>query len=319
MGETKYAVGVDLGGTTIKFGIVSEKGKIVAKNCLDTLADQGPEKVIKQIKKGIKELLKESKYNIEGVGIGSPGMVILKKGTVENPPNLPGWGKIPLGSRLEKDLSIPVFVENDANAAAVGEMIFGAGKKLDNFIMITLGTGVGGGLIINKKVYRGETGAAGEIGHMSINRDGKQCNCGNRGCIEAYAGINYLSAIVEEQLEDHKDSLIYKWNREEDKKLEPKLIHDAAEAGDPFALEIIHELALNLGAGMSSIINLLDIGTVIMGGGVAGFGDRLFADIRESLSQRVLKSIAPRVKVKEAKLKNEAGILGASSLVFHKM
>lgn len=316
MSQTKYAIGVDLGGTTVKLGIVSDKGKIVKKTALDTCAQQGPDKVVKQIKKGIKELLKGNKREIEGIGVGAPGLVILKKGTVEDPPNLPGWGRVQLGSRLEKEFNWPVFVENDANAAAVGEMIFGAGKKLDNFIMVTLGTGVGGGLILNKKVYRGETGAAGEIGHVSINRDGRDCNCGNKGCIEAYAGNNYLVKIVNEQLEENKDSLLYKWTHEESRVLEPKLIHEAAEEGDKLAIEVIAELACNLGSGLASIINLLDVSTVIIGGGVAGFGDRLFEAVQAKIQQRVLKPIAPRIKVKAARLKNEAGIKGASSLVF---
>lgn len=318
MSESKYAVGVDLGGTFIKLGIVDEKGKIVKKISIDTLAQEGPERVVKQIKKGIKELLKENKKNIEGIGIGAPGLVILKKGTVENPPNIPGWGVVPLGNIIQKEFHIPTFVENDANAAAVGEMIFGAGKKLENFIMVTLGTGVGGGLILNRKVFRGETGAAGEIGHLSINRSGRQCKCGNKGCLEAYAGNNHLVTIVKEQLGEHKDSLLYKWSVDEEQILEPKLIHDAAEAGDQFALAIICELAKNLGSGLASIINLLDVSNVIIGGGVAGFGERLFGQVKNAIQERVLKSISPRIKVKAARLKNEAGIKGASSLVFHR-
>ncbi|GJQ61501.1 MAG: sugar kinase [Melioribacteraceae bacterium] len=316
MSQTKYAIGVDLGGTTVKLGIVSDKGKIVQKIALDTCALDGPEKVVKQIKKGIKELLGNNKRKIEGIGVGAPGLVILKKGTVENPPNLPGWGRVQLGKRLEKEFNYPVFVENDANAAAVGEMIFGAGKKHDNFIMVTLGTGVGGGLILNKKVYRGETGAAGEIGHVSINREGRLCNCGMPGCIEAYAGNNHLVNIVNEQLPERTDSLLYKWINDEEKVLDPKLIHEAAQQDDKFACEVITEFACNLGSGLASIINLLDVSTVIIGGGVAGFGDRLFDAVKDKIKERVLKPIAPRIKVKAARLKNEAGIKGASSLVF---
>ena len=146
----KYAIGIDLGGTYIKFGIVTEKGKIIRKSFVDTKADGGPDAVIKQMKKGLKELLDPDKIKIEGLGIGSPGIVSKKKGTVENPPNLPGWGKVALGHLIEKAFKLPTFVENDANAAAIGELIFGAGKSHKSFVMITLGTGVGGGIILNK-------------------------------------------------------------------------------------------------------------------------------------------------------------------------
>ncbi|MDP3830825.1 MAG: ROK family protein, partial [Ignavibacteriaceae bacterium] len=168
----KYAVGVDLGGTFIKFGLVTSDGKIVKKTFLDSKANEGPEKVIKQIKRGIKDLLDKSDYKITGIGIGAPGVISIKRGTVENPPNLPGWGKIHLGKIISKEFKLDTFVENDANAAAIGEMIFGAGKKLNSFLMITLGTGVGGGIIFERKLFRGETGAAGEIGHLSIDYKG---------------------------------------------------------------------------------------------------------------------------------------------------
>src|SRR5690606_37285652 len=163
MGKSKkYAVGVDLGGTSIKLAIVSAEGKIVKKSSIETLAAEGPEAVVSQIKRGIHQILNNNKLEIKGIGIGSPGVVSTKKGIVENPPNLPGWGKINLGRIIEKEFKMNVFVENDANAAAIGEMIFGTGKNYKSFVMVTLGTGVGGGIIIDKKLYRGESGAAGE-------------------------------------------------------------------------------------------------------------------------------------------------------------
>ena len=159
--KKKYAIGVDFGGTSIKFGIVSQAGKIVRKMALETKADEGPKAVIKQILKGIRELSKDEKYKISGIGVGSPGIISIKKGTVENPPNIRGWGKVHLGRIIEKETGIKTFVENDANTAALGELIFGTGKLFNSFVMVTLGTGVGGGLIFDRKLYRGETGGAG--------------------------------------------------------------------------------------------------------------------------------------------------------------
>ncbi|MCF8240518.1 MAG: ROK family protein [Melioribacteraceae bacterium] len=317
--KQKFAIGVDLGGTNIKFGLVTDKGKIIKKETLDARASKGPDAVISQIKKGVASLLySEKTLNVAGIGIGSPGTILIKKGTVQNPPNFPGWESIPLGKIIKKEFNIPTFVENDANAAAIGEMIFGAGKKLNSFIMVTLGTGVGGGIIIDKKLYRGDTGGAGEIGHVTINHSGKKCNCGSRGCIEAYVGNNYLIRDVRRSLRRNPESILYKYVNSENKELSPKLIHEAALENDEFSLSIISGIGENLGYGLSSVINLLDISNVIIGGGVAGFGDMLFVPLKASIQSRVMKSFKERIKVKEAKLKNEAGIKGASALVFYR-
>ncbi len=314
----KYAVGVDLGGTNIKIGIVSQKGKIIKKISLDTLAAEGPDKVISQIKKGIKEILTKNKLKIQGIGIGSPGTVSTKKGTVEDPPNLPGWEKINLGKILQKEFKINVHVENDANVAAIGEMIFGAGKKIDTFIMITLGTGVGGGIIFNKKLFKGEFGAAGEIGHMSICYNGPKCKCGSFGCVETYVGNHYLVKRVREELQSNKDSKIWELINNDFDLLTPLVIQQAEELGDIYAKSVIQDLGLYLGTALASSSNTLDIGTFIIGGGVAGFGEPLFDSIRKNVSARVLKPLSKRIKVLPAKLKNDAGIKGASALVFYK-
>lgn len=314
--KNNYAVGVDLGGTFVKIGIVTDKGKIIDKISIDTFAEQGPKKVISQIKKGIKELLSKNKYKISGIGIGAPGVINAKQGIVENPPNLPGWGKVKLASAIKKEFGFNVFVENDANAAAVGEFMFGAGKKLNSFVMVTLGTGVGGGIIFNGKLFRGNFGAAGEIGHTTIDHNGPKCNCGSYGCIETYVGNNYLIKRTLDYLKKNEKSLINILIENNPENLTPKIIHEAAEQGDALAIEIINETGHLLGASLASISNLLDIGKFIVGGGVAGFGERLFAVTSATAKQRVLKSLSSRIEIIPAKLKNEAGIKGASALVF---
>lgn len=314
----KYAIGVDLGGTNIKIGIVSEKGKIIEKVSLSSKADLGPEKVIKQIKIGIKEILSKNKNKIRGIGIGSPGVVSVKKGTVENPPNFPGWTKINLGNIISKEFGIDCHVENDANAAAIGEMIFGSGKKYNSFVMITLGTGVGGGIIINRKLYRGEIGAAGEVGHITINYNGPRCNCGSHGCIEAYVGNNYLISKVKSDLAASPNPKVLKLVKNDLDLLTPLIINKAAEEGDAFAKAVINEMGVQIGSALASVSNLLDVSTFIIGGGVSGFGKPLFTAINKSLVERVITSLKNRVKVLPAKLKNEAGIKGASALVFYK-
>jgi glucokinase len=315
--KLKYAVGVDLGGTSIKIGVVSSDGKALYKISLDTEAEKGPENVIKQIKKGIHSVLEKRKIKVKGIGIGAPGVVSLKTGTVQNPPNFPGWEKIELGKVIEKEFDLPVHVENDANAAAVGEMIFGAGRKYDSFVMVTLGTGVGGGVIIDKKLYRGEFGAAGEIGHITIDLNGPKCNCGSFGCVEAFIGNQYLVNSLKGELPNHPGSLINKLIEQDYVNLTPKIIDLAAEAGDEYAISIVKAVGRYLGSALASVSNLLDISTFIIGGGVAGFGKPLFDEVIKTTSSRVLKPLQNRVKVLPAKLRNDAGIKGASALVYY--
>ncbi len=318
MQKQKIAVGVDLGGTSIKLGLVDRTGKILQKISIDSFAAEGPKKVVTQIKLGIKELIKNDNVKIEGIGIGSPGAIIAEKGIVANPPNFPGWGRVPLGKLIESEFGKRVYVENDANAAAIGELIYGAGKNLNYFIMITLGTGVGGGIIINKKIYRGETGGAGEIGHSSIDYNGPVCKCGSRGCIEAYVGNNYLINNVKKDIPSYPNSLISKMLQNDGTELTPKLIYEAAKMNDGFALKIIDDVGKKLGYGLASVVNILDITSIIIGGGVAGFGKPLFNAVTKTVKERVLIPFRARVRIIPAKLKNDAGIKGASALVFYK-
>lgn len=315
--KTQYAIGVDLGGTSIKLGIVTQSGKIIKKLSLRTEAEKGPKKVIGNIIAGISKLTEKSKYKISGIGIGCPGVVTPGKGIVENPPNFPGWEKVNIKKIISQEFKKPVFVDNDANAAAIGELIFGSGKKFKSFIMITLGTGVGGGIVINRKIYHGDFGAAGEIGHISIDFNGPKCNCGSYGCIEAYAGNLYLRERVRTELRKHPESKIWKLINNDLSKVSPRNVQLAAETGDAFAKSVIDELGVHLGSAFASLCNVLDISVFIIGGGIAGFGNPLFESIKRTISKRVMAPIRPRVKVLPARLKNDAGIKGASALVFH--
>ncbi|MGE5496640.1 MAG: ROK family protein [Syntrophothermus sp.] len=314
----KYVIGVDLGGTSIKVGVVTKEGKLVDKGFVDTLASEGPKTVVKQIIKGIDQVIGGHKKEIAGIGIGSPGVVSMKKGTVKNPPNLPGWKNIQLGKLIEQEFKIRTVVENDANAAAIGELIFGAGRDLEDFIMITLGTGVGGGIIIDKKIFRGQKGAAGEIGHMTIDFNGPKCNCGSLGCLETYIGNSYLVERVGRQLIENQSSKIYELLDNNLNNLTPKIINDAAQMNDAFANQAIVEAGKYLGYGLASVVNIFDISNIIIGGGVAGFGKLLFDTVKGTIKERALSAIASRTKVLPAKLKNEAGIKGASALVFYR-
>jgi glucokinase len=315
--KTKYAVGIDLGGTSIKIGMVSQSGKIIKRLSIRTDSEKGPAVVVNNIITGIVKILSETNYSIKGIGIGCPGTVNSEKGTVENPPNFDGWGKVNLKKKISSEFNKEVFIENDANAAAIGEMIFGNGKNINSFVMVTLGTGVGGGIIINRNLYHGEFGGAGEIGHLTINYNGPRCKCGSKGCIEAYVGKKYFNQRVQRELKKHKDSLLWKIIDGDLNRVSPKYIQKAAEKGDEFSINTIKKFGYYLGTAFSSLSNTLDIGTYIIGGGVAGFGRLLFDSINKTLKQKVLIPIKPNVKVLSAKLKNDAGIKGASALVFY--
>ncbi len=313
----KYAVGVDLGGTNIKIGIVSEKGKLVKNISVKTEANGGPKQVIANLIKGVELILEKNKLKLQGIGIGCPGVVSIKKGIVENAPNLPGWKNVKLGPILKNKFGYKVHLENDANAAAIGELIFGAGKKIDSFVMVTLGTGVGGGIVFNKKIFRGEFGAAGEIGHISVDENGPRCNCGSYGCVETYVGNSYLKEIIKSELNNYPDSVVWKLINNDLSNISPKIIQAAAEKNDAYSKFVIIRMGKQLGVALASVCNLLDISTFIIGGGVAGFGKPLFDSIRATITQRVLIPLRPRILVIPAQLKNEAGIKGASSLVFY--
>ncbi len=311
-----YIIGIDLGGTYIKAGSVSKEGKLLKEVSLPSQGEIDPQAVVSQIAKAVDKLRSaHASDELLGVGIGSPGIVDLDGGTVKYPPNLANWKVFRLGEEVSKKIGVRAEVENDANAAAVGEQKFGAGKGLDNFIMITLGTGVGGGFIVDGKVFRGETGGAGELGHTTINMDGPKCGCGNRGCVEAYVGQRHLSRRVAEQLKGHPESLINRLIDGDPEKLEPKVMSEAANHGDKFALAVWKEAGTYVGTAVASAFNLFDIGTLIIGGGVAKAGRPLFDSIEATIKERVLSSLKPRVKVMKAQLENSAGVLGAAALI----
>lgn len=315
----KIAVGVDLGGTAIKSGLVNARGKILRDTSVPAEANQGPTHVIQQISRSIHQLIDGSSYKKKefvGIGVGSPGSVDLDGGTVKYPPNFPGWAVVRLGDALGKEFGLHIEVDNDANAAAVGEAKFGAGVGHKDFIMVTLGTGVGGGLILGGKLFRGPLGGAGELGHMTIDYNGPLCNCGNRGCVEAYVGAKYLVQRAIEKVKGKRNSKILALVKGDTTRIDPKIVSLAAQKGDPIAIEVLAETGKYLGIGLANVVNLLDVRLVIIGGGIARAGKPLFKSVRESVKKHVLKPLSEGLEVLPAKLGNSAGILGAAALVF---
>ncbi len=310
------AIGVDLGGTRIKIGAVDDAGQLLHDQTIPTEAEHGPRRVVENIAKGTQSILSQiDSSKVVGVGVGAPGTVDLDGGTVKYPPNFPGWTIFRLGDELKKVFLIPVSVDNDANAAALGEAKFGAGIGRKDFVMVTLGTGVGGGIIIDGKIFRGPFGGAGELGHITIDYNGPRCNCGNRGCVEAYIGQRYLSKRTVEKLQNHKQSKIVELVNGDLSKVDPSIIAQAAQQGDEFAVNVLKETGMFLGVALASVLNLFDLRFIVVGGGVAGAGKPLFYAITETVKSRVLKPIAGEVEVVPAQLGDATGILGAAALV----
>ena len=316
-----YAIGIDLGATNIKAGVVDKKGKLLDQYSIDSKANKGPIVVIQQMNFAIQELLgKHKQSECYGIGIGSPGVVSVEEQIVRHPPNFTDWNEVMLGKAIRKVFPLPVFIDNDANVAAIGEAKYGAGRQYRDFIFVTWGSGVGGGIILNQKIYHGPHGGAGEIGHLTIDYNGPLCNCGSRGCIESYIGQRYLSqrtrTVLENLPKDHHISRIEELAGGNLSRIDPYIISKAAEQGDVIARSILEEAGELLGYALASVLNVLDLRVVVVGGGIASAPQFVFKAIEASIRSRVLQTHRPAVRVLKAELENTAGIVGAASLVF---
>ena len=286
-------IGIDIGGTYIKAGIVSEE-KVIHQKKIPTPLPQ-------ELSFEIIELAKE--LGAEKLGVGVPGLVTAD-GIVYSPPNFPGIERLPLKEILEKELKIPVSVANDANCVALGEWKYGAGKGKNNLIVLTVGTGVGGGLIIDGKLYVGR-GFAGEIGHITVEPNGPPCRCGNYGCLEAFVGSNYM---VERALRGIK--LGVDTSLSSHVEITPEDISENAKAGDRFAKDIIQEIGYYLGIGIASLASVLDPEMVIIGGGISNAGEILFSRIRDTVKRRLYSRA--QLDIVGAELGDRGGILGSA-------
>ncbi|MFO7290549.1 MAG: ROK family protein [Bacillota bacterium] len=301
-------IGVDVGGTKIAAARVEPDGSLSRRFRADTRADEGPDGVIERICQGIEQVMGEEK--VEGIGIACPGPLDARTGVVLSPPNLPGWDRIPLKDRLEERFGVPVRVENDANAAAWGEYLLGAGRGADPMVYITVSTGIGGGIVLDGRLYRGADTFAGEIGHTIVDPGGAPCSCGRRGCLEALASGTAIARAAAEA--------VRKGNRRirEAGGSEPRAEHvfAAYRDGDEDASRIVREAVRHLAIGISNIVHLFNPRAVVIGGGVARAGDALFAPLRERIRAFLMPSFAGTFELLPAKLGEDAGVVGAAAL-----
>lgn len=309
-------IGIDVGGTNVKIALVDE-GKIIYSNSVPTYAQMGYEYTVNNIKQAIKDLMKETETtaaDIKGIGFDFPGQVDYKTGVVKLAPNIPGWVNVPIAQMIEEAFHIPTRIDNDVRCAALGEMNFGAGKGCQNFVCITVGTGIGSGLVVNGQLVRGAANAAGEIGHIKLQmKDGPICGCGDTGCLEAFASGPSIVAMAQDYLKSGKSTKFREMAG--DGEITPYIVAKAAEAGDPVAKRIFTIIGEYVGMGLVSVINLLNPEKVIIGGGVAEAGDLLLEPIRKTVMERAMVVARESVEIVPAELGNSAGVIGASMLV----
>ena len=311
----KYYVGIDLGGTFVKAGVVDENYQIVAKASLPTDLENS-EKLADGMVETVKLALKEAGLtmdDIESVGVCSPGAVDAKTGTVLYAYNLSLFSA-PLGKLIEERIRKPVYLENDANVAAYGEVIAGAAKGIDDVIVITLGTGVGGGIIIDGKIYSGFNSFGAELGHMVIEHNGRPCTCGRNGCIEAYASATGLINMTKEAMEKHPSSKLWEIAPTLDD-VDGKTAFDAMRAGDPVGKEVVDLYIGYLGTGLANFINIFQPEVLLIGGGICKEGETLLKPLREILDRETFGGDGmPKTQLKTCELGNDAGTIGAAML-----
>lgn len=313
----RYALGVDLGGTKVAAGVVSQAGDVIAMAEEATRVETGVEGVIGNIAKAARAALaKVPGLQIDGVGIGAPGICDAEQGLVVFAPNLK-WNRVPVRQLVERELGLPTYLENDANAAALGEQWAGAAKGAQHVVMVTLGTGVGGGLIINGQIYAGSSGYGGEIGHIPVLENGPQCGCGNLGCLETLASATAMGRFGREAVEAGLSPAIARHGAgRPDGIVDAKAVLDAAREGDETANAIIRKVAGYLGFALAGLVNSLNPEKIVIGGGVSRVGELLVGPIREETFRRAMPGPREQAAVVAATLGNEAGLIGAATLVW---
>ena len=312
-----YRIGVDLGGTNIATGVIDENYKIIGRGKVKTRAPRPAEAIFDSIKEAVDMAVVNAGISydeITSVGIGTPGSVNKDTGAIEFSNNLK-FHNVPAKAMLEERLKKPVYLENDANAAALGEAVAGSGNGVKNFVAVTLGTGVGSGIIIDGKIFRGSNFCGGEMGHMVINVDGIPCNCGRKGCWEKYASATALVSQAVEAMQGDKASLLWQTCDGDLNKVDGKSIFDAVDLGDETAKAVVNRYLYYVSIGIANVVNALQPETVCVGGGISGQGEKILQPIRDMVkAERYSVYAENQANIVPALLGNDAGIIGAALL-----
>ncbi|MBI2939132.1 MAG: ROK family protein [Chloroflexi bacterium] len=317
--DQRYVVGGDLGGTRFRAVLANGRGEVVRRADTLTRAAEGLEAVVNRMATTIESLFSEmgdglDRARVRAVGLAAPGPLDPWRGIVYSPPNLPGWGDVPLARLMGERLGLPVFLGNDANLAALAEHRFGAGVGADHLVYITVSTGVGGGVIADGKLLLGSGGGAGEIGHMTIERDGPRCGCGNRGCLEALASGTAIARRAVSLLATGAPSRIREVVAGNLSRVTAEVVVQAAAAGDALAGQIIRDAGTALGVGVANVMHLYDPQIIVIGGGVVNAGALLFDPMHAEIERRALAAFRERTRITTPALGDACGVLGAVAL-----
>ncbi len=315
MNDLNY-IGIDLGGTKIAAGLVNENGEIIIRDSVPTYRERGYQEIIKDMAMLTQKIIKDSGKElneIKGIGIGSPGTPDHKEGILVYANNL-NFYNVPIRAEMQKYINLPIYLENDANCAALAESVAGSAKGVEHSITITLGTGIGGGVVINHKIYSGFNYAASELGHMVIVYDGELCTCGRKGCWESYASATGLIRQTKEAAVKNSQSLINKLINGDLSKINAKTAFDAAKQNDETGKQVVEQYIKYLAAGLINVINIFEPEILVIGGGVCNEGEYLLKPLRRLVKEGIYCKGIPETEIKVAQMGNEAGIVGAAML-----
>lgn len=305
-----HAIGIDIGGTSAKMALVDRRAKIVARASTPCDPRSPWRKLLGDVAAAAAELV--GKNGVRGVGIGCAGCIDAEKGIVRFSPNLPLWKDVPLKAFMERALGISCVIDNDVNMMALAESRYGAARGALNVCCITLGTGVGGGLLFGGELYRGQSMSAGELGHIQVEPEGPPCNCGNRGCLERYIGKDGLVRFAKLAMRGKRSALA------QIREMTPADIADAAKRGDEVAKKVWEKAGCYLGLGMVGIVNLLNPDVIVVGGGIGNAGNLLLNPARKTVRKRALPVPGRHVRIVRAALGEDAGVIGAATEVFER-
>lgn len=325
MNDRSFVIGVDIGGTNTKIGVVSENGEIIFKNQMPTDSRLGTARCVDRICQSVSKIIKKAEETgilIKGIGLGVTGQVDIHSGTVVGgiKGKIPGWIGLPIRKIFEEKFNLPVFVDNDGNVAALAEYIFGMRSSFNNMVALTIGTGVGCGIILDGKLFRGGgKNLSAELGHISINYLGPSCNCGNKGCLEAYVSKEAILDMYVKKIEKEALSNTIKPTNKKSPYITPELIYKKHLEGEQAATEVIYEVGRYIGYAMTAAVNTIGPQVIVMGGGIAAqFGEPLIEEIRTTVKLKAFGLAAQDVKIILTKFGSFAGVLGASTLAFNK-
>jgi len=315
-------LGVDLGGSKILTAVVGTRGQMLSSDRSKTPAAEGHEAVTRSILESAHRALEQAGVSVSellAVGVGAPGLVNLCTGTVATSPHLPGWRDVPLRDMIQDGLGKATFLINDANAAALGELRFGAARGVHDFIYITVSTGIGGGIVIDGEIYSGVTGIAGEVGHMTIDDDGPACNCGNRGCWETLASGTALAREAKRRIEEGDSTSMLGYVDGDVDRVTAKTVQSAAEQGDALAGELITRTGYYLGVGLANLVNIFNPELIVIGGGLSNIGDMLLEPAFRIARERAYREAFEAVRLVRAELGRNSGVLGAAAFALQEM